>query len=246
MPGVEAPAAPRVRCGERLGTCRAFAGLLLLGSLLLPSWSLAQGPTPDPYGEPFPAPSGSAPARTPGNGPRLSAWFYTGAHFSGHQRQSGDLGASRRDLGPAFTLGGRLELATSRYLSVGGFVDYLRLQYVVERPAPILLQREERGIVSLGVWVRGSIPVTISGHDTSFYVGVPVGMSMALPEQEKTTFGLLFGAMGGVHVLLTDAVGVFVEAGVRADRYTLEDDRGIHERMSFIQASLRGGASFEF
>ena len=47
---------------------------------------------------------------------------------------------------------------------------------------------------------------------------------------------------GGVDALYD----VAFTAGVRADRYTLEDDRGIHERMSFIQASLRGGASFEF
>jgi hypothetical protein len=234
------------RMNARTRHRQGVAWLLLVGSLLLPTESRAQGPTPDPFGEPFPAPSGSAPARTDANGPKLTGLVYTGAHFAGRQRQSGDLGTTRRGLGPALTLGARLEVATSRYLSIGGFVDYLRLAYEVVRPAPVLVRREERGIVSLGVWVKGSIPFTIEGQEASVYLGVPVGLSMALSSQDETTFGLLGGALGGAHLMVTDAVGVFLEAGVRADRYTLEDDRGVHERMSFIQGVLRGGVSFEF
>jgi len=218
----------------------------VVGCLLLPSVTLAQGPTPQPYREPFPAPSGSAPARTPGDGPKLSAWLYTGVHFAGRQRQSGDAGTSREPLDPAFTLGARGELSTSPYLAVGVFLDYLRLAYGVNRP-PIESERERAGIISLGVWVRGSIPVLLGGHAASLYVGVPIGLSMALSGSEGgPTFGLLFGALGGAHVMVTEQVGLFVEAGVRADRYTLEDDRGVHERMGFIQAALRAGASLSF
>lgn len=223
------------------------ARLMILLSLLLPARGLAQGPTPQPYGEPFPAPSGSAPARTEANGPKLSAWVYTGAHFGGQQRQSGDSGSFRQGLDPAFTLGVRGELRTNPYLAVGLFVDYLRLGYTVVRPAPVGSVRERAGILSLGVWVKGSIPVVIGGHDASFYVGAPVGLGMALSNGEGgNTFGLLFGVLGGASVMVTQQVGVFVEAGLRADRYTLEDDRGIHERMRFIQASVRGGVSFDF
>lgn len=231
----------------RTRRCESWAWLTLLASLLLPSRVLAQGPTPQPYGEPFPAPSGSAPARTGGDGPELSAWFYTGAHFAGRQQQGGDLSTSRHDLDPAFTLGARLELATSRYIAIGGFVDYLRLQFDVDFPLPVGTLHETKGIVSLGVWVKFSIPVTLEGHETSFYVGVPIGLSVALSNYDGgTTYGLVFGGMGGAHLMLNDDIGVFLEAGVRADRYTLEDDRGPHERMSFIQASLRGGLSLAF
>lgn len=231
----------RTRRSERL------MWLTLVGCLLLPSRGLAQGPTPQPYGEPFPAPSGSAPARTAADGPKLSAWVYTGAHFAGRQQQGGDLSTSRRDLDPAFTLGARVELSTSPYLALGVFADYLRLGFVVNLPPPASSRREDSGILSLGVWIKGSIPFRVGGQDASLYLGIPVGLGLVLSSSEGgNTFGLLVGAMVGGSVQVTDVVGLFLEAGLRADRYTLEDDRGLHERMSFIQASLRGGVSFAF
>ena len=230
----------------------SWASLTLLPCLLLPSlpsWALAQGPTPTPEPEPFPAPSGSAPARTPGDGPDTSAWVYAGAHFAGSQRERTADGSARDPLDPAFTLGARFELSTSPYLAVGLFLDYLSLQYVVDLPAPMGVRRDRVGVVGLGVWVKGSIPIRLGEKDASLYLGIPIGLGMALSGAETAAapaFGLLFGALGGGHIHLTDHVGVFAEAGFRTDRFTLEDVRGVRVRLQFVQAVVHAGASLSF
>lgn len=216
---------------------------------LLTGTARAQGPTPEPYREPFPAPSGSAPARTSANGPELSAWVYAGVHFAGREREESNDGTARHGLDPAFTLGARVELSTSPYLAVGLFLDYLSLQYVVNVPASMSTRRERVGVVGLGVWVKAGVPILLGGKEASVYLGIPIGLGMALPGASTgapPAFGLLVGALGGGHVRLTDHVGVFAEAGLRADRFTLENDRGVQVRLRFIQAVVHAGASLSF
>ena len=226
------------------------AWLLVAVVGLLSGTAHAQGPLPAPYREPFPAPSGSAPARTPGDGPELSAWLSTGVDFAGRQRQTDDTGTSRDRLAAAFPVGGRLELATSPYLAFGVFVDYLRLQYVVHMPPPMPpTTRDRASVIGLGVWVRACIPVIIGGQQASIYLGLPIGLSAALAGAAtggQPSFGLLLGALAGGNVMLTEHVGVFLEAGLRVDRYQTEDDFEVLARQAWLQAVVHAGASLSF
>jgi hypothetical protein len=197
----------------------------------------------------FPQASGSTPARTNRGRADLRVSLYSGAHFAGRQRRKNEAGSVRDSLGPAFTAGARLEIATSPYVTVGVFADYLHVQYALDAESMSDPTRGRAGVLGMGVWLSGRIPVVVGRTSLEFYVGVPVGLSAARPPKGSglsTNYGLRFGAVGGAQAFVTDKLAVLLECGFRADTYALDDTSEIYARVGFLQAALRVGVAFAF
>lgn len=213
-----------------------------LGALGAPAGARAQGGTPYPETQPFTNASGSASTRRPGQGLDLSVSLFTGAHFAGRMRGSDDMLSIDHALAPAFTLGGRLELSTNRYIAVGVFVDYVRTQLVIPLEPPESDVITRTGMIGLGVWLKLRVPFVVGRREGHVYVGVPVGMSVLRPSRVtggNPSTGVVLGAVAGVHIPATDHVSVFCEAGLRADRHS-------SPQLRLRQGSVHAGVTYGF
>ena len=220
-------------------------------ALWVPAVALGQSQTPYPGYQPFPEASGSAPLRRPGQRSDLRASLYAGANFAGRERRVRESTSERYSLGPAFTLGGRLELSTGPYIAIGVFIDYAGLEFVLLEPAASGATRGRTTVLSLGAWLKIRAPLVVQGTHVDLYVGAPVGMSVARADngsRSEARFGLALGAVGGVDVLFTERFGAFVEAGVRANAYLAGEETFdvVYQRVGFLQATVRLGASLSF
>jgi hypothetical protein len=240
----------RRKVAVRRKVARASLLLALAWAGLGPSTAAAQGSTPYPENQPFANASGAAAStRRPGQGLDLRASLFAGALFAGRERRSTDALSADDRLAPGFTLGGRLELATSRYFALGVFVDYARTAYVLSLPEPNGDVSTRTDLFDLGVWMKLRVPVVIAGADVGFYVGLPFGLSILRPTRvvgDEPLHGVMLGAVAGAHVALGDHLGVFAEAGLHVSLFGQTDDLREYQRTTLLQGALRAGASYSF
>ncbi|MEZ4327870.1 MAG: hypothetical protein R3B40_21805 [Polyangiales bacterium] len=223
------------------GSWRRWALLVLSVAALGPSEAAAQ-PTPYPETQPFVNASGSAPGRRPGQGLDLSASLFTGVAAGGSERTTLATPALENSLAPAFVLGARLELSTSRYIAFGGFFDYARTEVLIVREPPEEDFGTRTGMLGFGLFMKLQAPFGVAGRDANVYVSVPFGMGVLRPPAAAASdpaFGVVFGALAGVHVKVSDHLGGFVEAGLRASRFS-------DISRSYRQACAHAGIAYAF
>ncbi|MCA9575357.1 MAG: hypothetical protein H6726_22235 [Sandaracinaceae bacterium] len=229
-----APSAPAAR---RPGS----AWLAFVVALATPSLTSAQ-PTPYPETQPFVNASGSTPGRRPGQGLDLSVSLFGGVAFSGREEVALETPAVEASLAPAFVMGARLELSTSRYVAIGGFFDYTRMSVLILRDAPEEDFVTRTGLLGFGLFVKLRAPFELARHEASVYVSLPFGMGVLRPPAAAASdaaFGVVFGALAGLHLAVSDHLGVFVEAGLRASRFS-------DQSASFRQGAALAGAAYAF
>jgi hypothetical protein len=222
--------------------------LAITAALWVPNATLSQTATPYTSTQPFSQASGSAPLRRPGQRSDLRVTLYAGANALGRQRRVGVAGQERFSIGPAFTMGSRLELSTGPYVAIGVFLEFAGLEFVLLEPAASGATRGRTTVLSLGVWMKIRAPLNVNGTPVDLYLGAPIGMSAARADaatRSDSRIGLALGGLGGVDVFFTERFGAFLEAGVLSQVYVAgaDEDEREFKRVGFLQATVRIGAS---
>jgi hypothetical protein len=167
---------------------------------------------------------------------RVRGALYAGAHFGGQALQSTPAGDTSVSLGPAPTVGVRLEIPLGQALALGGFLDYASVQ---SRDAP--RGAERLALVGAGLWLKLRMLLELQLSLIELYAGVPIGVSVWVPTSPgfDPQVGLALGFVGGAQAHITDAVALFLEAGFRFDYFSVS---GVET--SYFQGSLHAGVSF--
>jgi hypothetical protein len=171
--------------------------------------------------------------------------LYAGPRLGGSAQFSFDGDSETADMAVGGSLGVRLEVPVARYFVIGGFFDFASLQLDFGdgfEPADRL------NVLNVGLWLKVRALVELQSAIMEIYLGVPVGLSVAVSTEEDVDndLGYGLGALGGVQVHLNQTLGLFVEAGFHRDSYKVGEEFGETLRVSFLQASVHGGVSFGF
>lgn len=175
----------------------------------------------------------------PSYGPnRARLAVFGGVHLGGRARQSSGGTGISQDLGPAPTVGLRVELPIGPFFVVGGFGDFVSIQ--ADR-APVGANR--LSLLGLGVWLKFRGVLALGASLLELYVGVPLGISVWVPTDAGVDpeQGAVMGLLGGAQAHLSDSVALFAECGFRLDYFNL---RGTGT--TYLQGAVRVGVSFGF
>ena len=177
---------------------------------------------------------------TVASGPeRVRLALYGGVDWGGRARQSSPGFADvAQNLGPAPTLGARLELPLGQALVLGGFLDFVSIQ--MRNPLP---GADRVSLVAAGLWAKIRMVAALQRSLIELYVGVPIGVSIWIPPSSSfdTQAGLSLGALGGAQAHITPRFAIFAEAGFRFDYFSVSGTE-----TTYFQATARGGLSLGF
>lgn len=208
---------------------------LLVAACLVAAPSPGRAQQTVEYQEP-PADGGFADASS---GPeRMRLALFGGVHLGGQAQQSSSFGDVSQQLGPAPTLGARLELPLGNAVVLGGFLDFVSIQG--RNPPP---GADHVSLVGAGLWIKLRMILDLQRSLIELYVGVPLGFSIWIPPSTAydPEAGIVLGALAGAQAHITPRFAVFVETGFRFDYFKLSGSE-----TSYFQGAVHGGLSLGF